>query len=103
MNPELHPQHQTLLITLAVIVVLLIGAILVYILTASSPVPPPRLPLESSSEISPETFEFSEFPDTSVDVTPPPVITNPVENLPKTNPFEAETNPFEGAYKNPFE
>ena len=36
---------------------------------------------------------------------------NPVENIPQTNPFEAETNPFgetqvnpfEDVYKNPFE
>lgn len=27
---------------------------------------------------------------------------NPVENLPETNPFEAETNPFKNGYKNPF-
>lgn len=27
----------------------------------------------------------------------------PVENLPNANPFEAETNPFEDGYKNPFE
>jgi len=27
---------------------------------------------------------------------------NPIENLPETNPFEAETNPFSGGYKNPF-
>ena len=28
---------------------------------------------------------------------------NPAENLPETNPFKAEINPFTGAYKNPFE
>lgn len=28
---------------------------------------------------------------------------NPVENLPETNPFKAETNPFSDGYKNPFE
>jgi flagellar basal body-associated protein FliL len=32
-----------------------------------------------------------------------PVELNPVENLPNTNPFEAETNPFKEGYKNPFE
>jgi len=26
----------------------------------------------------------------------------PVKNLPEPNPFEAETNPFSGGYKNPF-
>ncbi|MBI2591843.1 MAG: hypothetical protein HYW34_04185 [Candidatus Brennerbacteria bacterium] len=29
---------------------------------------------------------------------------NPIENqLPATNPFEVKTNPFENAYKNPFD
>lgn len=28
---------------------------------------------------------------------------NVVKELPQTNPFEAETNPFKGGYKNPFE
>ena len=27
---------------------------------------------------------------------------NPAEKLPETNPFNAQTNPFEGAYENPF-
>ena len=27
---------------------------------------------------------------------------NPIENLPEANPFEANTNPFKGGYKNPF-
>ncbi|MDO8601869.1 MAG: hypothetical protein Q7R62_01920 [bacterium] len=27
---------------------------------------------------------------------------NPADSLPQTNPFESKTNPFEGAYNNPF-
>ncbi len=27
---------------------------------------------------------------------------NPAQNLPETNPFKAETNPFKGAQTNPF-
>lgn len=31
-------------------------------------------------------------------------VNNPVENkVPETNPFNAETNPLKGVYKNPFE
>lgn len=29
-------------------------------------------------------------------------VTNPLEELPSTNPFEEVVNPFEAAYKNPF-
>ncbi len=28
---------------------------------------------------------------------------NPADSLPQTNPFESKTNPFDGAYQNPFE
>ena len=28
---------------------------------------------------------------------------NPAEKMPETNPFEKQTNPYEGAYTNPFE
>jgi hypothetical protein len=27
---------------------------------------------------------------------------NPAEKMPETNPFVADTNPYSGAYKNPF-
>lgn len=30
-------------------------------------------------------------------------IKNPAENMPKTNPYETKTNPFEGAKTNPYE
>lgn len=30
-------------------------------------------------------------------------VKNPVSDMPKTNPFEAKTNPFEGVKINPFE
>ncbi len=31
------------------------------------------------------------------------VVSNPMENMPSTNPFEKVVNPFEEAYQNPFE
>ncbi|MBI2010812.1 MAG: hypothetical protein HYS89_01070 [Candidatus Colwellbacteria bacterium] len=44
---------------------------------------------EASATLGAEIFEKSE---------------NPIKDeVPETNPFEAETNPFEGAYQNPFE
>lgn len=30
------------------------------------------------------------------------VVTNPMEKMPETNPFEAMINPFKELYKNPF-
>ena len=30
-------------------------------------------------------------------------VKNPASNMPKTNPFETKTNPFEGVKTNPFE
>lgn len=31
------------------------------------------------------------------------VVSNPMENMPSANPFEKAVNPYEEAYKNPFE
>jgi len=36
-------------------------------------------------------------------ITPPAEVTNPVENLPDANPLNKAPNPFEEAYRNPFE
>ena len=31
------------------------------------------------------------------------VVSNPMENMPSTNPFDEVVNPFDEAYENPFE
>lgn len=35
-------------------------------------------------------------------VKPGEVVTNPMEKMPETNPFEKVVNPFKELYKNPF-
>lgn len=36
-------------------------------------------------------------------VTAGEAVTNPLEDIPSTNPFEETVNPFKDLYKNPFE
>jgi len=46
--------------------------------------------------------EGMEIGKASVKVEAGAVVTNPLEKMPETNPFEKVVNPFKELYKNPF-
>ena len=102
METELHPQYKTLLIAVIIGVALLLGIAALYLATMFPRDPePPTIPMPPTQEPLPEE-SLSGFPE-SEDLVPEEAVTNPVQTLPSDNPFEAQTNPFEDAYTNPFE
>ncbi len=105
MESDIHPQHKTMIIALSILAALVLGALVVYLLIGLFPRPPepPVVPIVPTIQEEPVGEEpFTEFPNAG-DIIPQQTVTNPAETLPKDNPFEANTNPFSDAYKNPFE
>lgn len=105
MEPELHPQHKTMIIAVSVIAALILGALVVYFLLGFFPGPPeppviPEMPTPQEELL--ERGAFTEFPEAG-DIISQQGVSNPAEAFPKDNPFETTTNPFDDAYKNPFE
>lgn len=103
MEPQPNPHHQTLFIAVSVLIVLFLLAVALYgyISFQGNGEDSFPQPLPASQQ------DFREFPS-SEDVTPPApeipeAVTDPVNDLPESNPFETSTNPFEESYKNPFE
>lgn len=100
-NRGTSPHHNTFLIAAIIVAVLLVAAIFVAFIGKEAKAPSQKT-VEPQLMV-PEKTEPIILPS----VAPPPVVpdavVNPVQELKKTNPFEAETNPIEGAYKNPFE
>ena len=100
--------YQTFLIAAIIIILLLLGAIFIYLYSAKQQLVPevtapgPETPSPTQQETQSETPPVAEIPTPTAGVVPD-VIANPVEELPSANPFETQTNPFEDAYKNPFE
>lgn len=74
-------------IVLSVAGAVLVLAVAWWLWSAKQRITPPELP-EPTSDVG---------ADISAGATG-----NPADALPQTNPFETKTNPFDGAYQNPF-
>lgn len=113
----MQPHHNTFLIAAIVIVILLLGGIFIYLYMLRQAEAPDLTPLSEPAPTAPETSPNppaggppTAEPETKAEEIPvptapevPKAITNPVQDLPSANPLDTQTNPFEGAYRNPFE
>lgn len=109
-TPPLAPHHNTFLIAAIVIVILLLGGIFIYLYSVRQGqvpevTPPPSEPAPTAPQTPPAGELETKAQEIPVPRAPevPKAITNPVQGLPSANPLDTQTNPFENAYKNPFE
>ncbi len=86
------------IIIIAVIVVVAAAAIYWLVIKQLSTTPPFDQKAEESAAPT-ESFESSGVGGQFFEQ----VQQNPAQKMPETNPFQAEINPYKGAYNNPFE
>lgn len=78
-------------IVLVVVVVVAIAAAVIWYVVGQKPSAPAGLPEQAG-----------QAPGVGADIYNKVAPTNPAAQVPDTNPLKANTNPYSGAYKNPF-